>query len=242
VCIGISQFVVERLVCVNGVRRRRAVLVYNGINVAHFATPVPGALHALLGVPPATRVVFASGRAQAYKGIAVFIEAAARLESRGVRDVAFAYCGDGPDLDSFRRLAAARGLRTFHFLGRRDDMPRLLGSAAVAVAPALWEEAFGLTVVEAMAAGVPVVATAVGGVPELVEAGRSGLLVPPGEAAALADAIGRLLDDPSLRAALAAGGREAARRFDFDMAVQRLAEVLVARLPAARPTRGAAPR
>jgi glycosyltransferase involved in cell wall biosynthesis len=238
--IGISRFVVNRLVRVNGVPAARATLVYNGIEPERFAHAAPGALAALVGVPPGTRVVLATGRAQPYKGIPVFIEAAARLEAEGPPDVAFAYCGDGPALAQFRDLAAERGLRRFHFLGRRDDVPRWLGSAALAVVPATWDEAFGLTVVEAMAAGVPVVATRVGAIPEVVEDGVTGVLVAPGDADALARAIAALLADPSRAARLANGARAAVReRFIITRTTQQLADVLVERVPAL--TRVAAP-
>lgn len=225
--IGISQYVVERLRTINGVAAERTRLVYNGIELSRFEHAERGALHELLQLPRATRVVFVSGRAQPYKGIPEVIAAAAALERRGARDLAFVYCGDGPALPEFRRLAVEQGVRNFHFLGRRSDVPRLLGSATVAVAPSVWAEAFGLTVVEAMAAGAPVVATAVGGVPEIIRDGVTGVLVPPGNADALASAIAGLLDDAPRRERLAAAARgDVAERFTLQRVVDDLTAVL----------------
>jgi glycosyltransferase involved in cell wall biosynthesis len=232
--IGISRFVTDRLREVNGAPAERIRLVYNGIDVNRFAARPDAALHTLLGVRRDTPVVFTSSRAQAYKGIPVLIEAAARLAAGG-RDVAFAYCGDGPALEDLRRLAAARGVTNFHFLGRRDDVPDLLGAATVAAVPAVWAEAFGLSVVEAMAAGVPVVASRTGAIPELIADGETGLLVPPGDAPALAEALGRLLDDPPLRTRLATSARAVVRsRFTVEGTVAGLYAVLAELLPTLR--------
>lgn len=224
--IGVSEFVARRLVAV-GAPPRRVHRVYNGIELPRFAGGPDGYLHDQLQLPRTTRIVFAWGRAQPYKGIEVFIDAAARIEAEAVADVAFVYCGDGPAFALFQARTAERGLRRFHFLGRREDVPRLLRSVTVAVVPSVWAEAFGLTVVEAMAAGVPVVATAVGGIPEIVDDGMTGLLVPPGDAAALASAIVRLLGDPAGRAALAGrAGEMVTARFSIDQTVAGLAGVL----------------
>ena len=222
VMIGVSEFVAKRLLA-SGTPPDRTFVVYNGIPLERFAHPRAGALAAAIGVPPGAPVVFASGRSHHYKGIDTLLRAAALIERRFDQPVHVAYCGDGPALPDFRRTAEELGLRRFHFLGRRGDVPDLLGSAAVAVVPSHWAEAFGLTVVEAMAAGVPVVASAVGGIPELVDEGVTGLLVPPADPEALATAVERLLRDPAARAAMGAAGREVAhRRFAIDRVVDEL--------------------
>jgi glycosyltransferase involved in cell wall biosynthesis len=142
--------------------------------------------------------------------------------------VHFAYAGDGPALEDFRRQADTHRLRRFHFLGRRNDVPELVGSATVAVVPSLWAEAFGLTVAEAMAAGVPVVASSVGGIPELIDQGETGMLVPPGDASALAAALRELLDDPARRARMGPKARETAWvRFSHTRVADELAAVLL---------------
>jgi glycosyltransferase involved in cell wall biosynthesis len=226
--IAVSDFVADRLRRVSGTPAARTIRVYNGIDLARFTRPEGQTLQSALGLPATSRVVFGSGRAMPYKGIEVLIEAARLLEDAGLRDVHVAWAGDGP---AFARLAAKAhdvGLQRFHFLGRRDDVPALLASATVAVVPSLWAEAFGLTVVEAMAAGAPVVASATGGIPELIRPEETGLLVPPGDPVALAAAIRRLLDDAALRARLSARGREEAQsRFSLERAAEEISGVLL---------------
>jgi glycosyltransferase involved in cell wall biosynthesis len=107
-----------------------------------------------------------------------------------------------------------------HFLGYRDDVQRLL-PAFDAYALSSRREALGLSLVEAFAARLPVVATAVGGVPELVSDRLTGLLVPPDQAPALADAVALLARDPALAGALARAGRE---RFERDLTVDHMVQ------------------
>jgi glycosyltransferase involved in cell wall biosynthesis len=111
--------------------------------------------------------------------------------------------GEGPGRAELQRRIEAEGLPV-RLLGCRDDVPELLAAADVAVLSSRWE-ARSLLAQEALHAGVPLVATAVGGVPELV--GEAAELVPYGEPEALADAVQRLLEDPLRRAELAAAGR-----------------------------------
>lgn len=210
--IAVSDFVRERLIAVNGTPAARTHRIYNGIDLTRFGVMDRGRLRRELGIGEDVPVVFCAGRVQPYKGMQTLVEAAALLRGEGAGRVEVAIAGDGPYLAELRRLAQARGMESVRFLGRRTDVPALLAGATVAVVPSLWEEAFGLAVVEAMAAGVPLVATRTGGIPELVEDGRTGILVPPGDARALADALRLLLNHPSLRAALATHGQVAARR------------------------------
>lgn len=225
--IAVSKFVADRLVRINGVPAQRCFVVYNGIPLEQFDAPAPGGLARLIGVPAHVPIVFLSGRAQPYKGIETAIEAAALLEESGDTETHFVYCGDGSGLPRLRSHAEERGVRRFHFLGRRDDIPSLLGSATLAIVPSHWGEAFGLTVVEAMTAGVPVIATRVGGIPELISHNHTGILIPPRNASALAEAIRELLHDPETRARLAAAGRKDARsRFGVERVVEDLDQIL----------------
>lgn len=126
--------------------------------------------------------------------------------------------GDGGLKEDLHRRASALGLDgSVEFLGHVQDMKTFYGSIDLLVLPSIHTEGLPLVVLEAMAAGLPVVATTVGGTPEVVRDGREGLLVPPGNSAALADAIGRLLADAPLRRRL---GECARRRVvqDFSMA------------------------
>ena len=232
--VAVSGFVRERLLRVNGTPPSRTHRIYNGIDLGRFGTMDRGALHRALGLPPERPVVFCSGRVQPYKGMQTVLEAAFLLRAKGAGAVDFAFAGDGPYLDALRARAGELGLDNVHFLGRRTDVPALLAGATVAVVPSLWEEAFGLAVVEAMAAGVPLVASRTGGIPELVDDGRTGLLVPPGDARALADALRLLLDHPSLRATLSMHGQIAARRrFSLERAAVDLYALVASQLSTA---------
>jgi glycosyltransferase involved in cell wall biosynthesis len=125
--------------------------------------------------------------------------------------------GDGPDRPELERRLRGLGLtESVRLAGSRDDVPALLAAADVFVLSSRSEGA-PVSVLEAMAAGLPVVATRVGGVPELVEDGQTGFLVPPGDPAALTRVLAELLEDRALRRRLGDAGRQRARReFDLD--------------------------
>lgn len=109
-----------------------------------------------------------------------------------------------------------RGAVRFHGSLPHEDLPKVFERADIVVFPSIWDEPFGLPVIEAMAAGKPVVASAVGGVPETVEDGATGVLFPPGDVPAMIASIKRLLDNGELRQSMGAAGRRAARnRFSW---------------------------
>ena len=135
--------------------------------------------------------------------------------------------GDGPDAERVRGLAAASPAAdriTLAGFVEHSAVPAVLGSLDVLVLPSAYEE-MGSVLVEAMVAGLPVVASDVGGIPEVVEDGRTGLLVPPLDVDALAAALDRLTADPALRAALSAGARARARHYAWPRLAARVAEV-----------------
>jgi glycosyltransferase involved in cell wall biosynthesis len=164
------------------------------------------------------------------KGQRHLIEAAADLAGRGL-DFGVRFIGDGPDRDELERLAASLGVADrIEFLGlrKRAEVVALLADTDVLVAPSVptaggKREGLPVVLIEAMAAGVPVVASHLSGIPELVENDVTGLTVPPGDSRAIADGIARLAADPALRSRLAAAGRErVARDFDLDHNARRL--------------------
>ncbi|MEP7205401.1 MAG: glycosyltransferase family 4 protein [Casimicrobiaceae bacterium] len=145
------------------------------------------------------------------KGIDYLIAAIQRL---GSVDVQFVVVGDGPLRASLRRLAVDAGVQErITFVGHRDDVPRYLAAADLFVLSSRWE-ALPLTIVEAMRAGLPVIATDTGGVPELVDA-SVGRVVPIGDVDALAESIRTLCEDSSLRQELAANARARAAEARF---------------------------
>lgn len=167
----------------------------------------PGEVRADLGVTAGEPLVVSATRLHAQKDLGTLVRAAARLRSQvpGVRVVV---CGEGPERAALAGLIEALGLgETVLLAGWRDHVADDLAAASVVALSSTWEGS-PLAVAEAMYLGRPVVATAVGAVPELVEHGRTGLLVPPGDPGALAGALAELLGDPARAEAMGAAGRE----------------------------------
>jgi glycosyltransferase involved in cell wall biosynthesis len=153
------------------------------------------------------------------KGIHHLLYALARLRPEGWR---LRIVGDGPELPHLQRLAARLRLpQRVEFLGLRNDVHEILRATDICVQPTL-AEAFGYTIAEAMACGCAVVASRVGGIPEVIEHGKSGLLVEPRDEAGLAAALERLIAEPPLRRSLGeAARRRVCERFNLELAVER---------------------
>jgi glycosyltransferase involved in cell wall biosynthesis len=198
--------------------------VGNGIALDRFAAPVPAR------EPGGPVVVTCVARMEPVKNHALLLEAAALLQDRG-RSFELWLVGGGEGRARCERQVAASGLAgAVRFLGYRNDIPELLGRSDIAVLTSL-KEGIPRAAVEAMAAGLPVVATRVTGTREVVRDGDTGFLVDLGEPAVLADALSRLIEDPTLRARMGARGREVARtEFDEALIVRRLERVYRASL------------
>jgi glycosyltransferase involved in cell wall biosynthesis len=203
--------------------RERVATVHNGVDTAAFALPrVPrsGPL----------RVVYV-GRVIPDKGVHVLLDAVTRLGRDGVEvtvvgrpgfDAAAPLTAYEHDLRT-RAAASAATVRFASFLDR-DALPGVLAAADVVAVPSVWPEPFGLTALEGMAAGAAVVASDVGGLPEVVT--DAGLLVAPGDDAALADALAALADDEALLATTQAAARRRAADLSWTRARARLDAVL----------------
>jgi len=155
-------------------------------------------LPAILGLPTSTPIVGFVGRLAPEKAPEMFLRMAWMLRGK-YPDVHYVFVGDGPLRRALEREAGELSFRNrLHFLGVRDDVQTLLPSLALLVMPS-HSEGMPLALMEAMAAGVAVVASSVGGIPELVAHTRTGLLVPPNDLIALSAAVAELLGDPSYR-------------------------------------------
>lgn len=165
------------------------------------------------------RKVVVVANLRAGKGHDVLIDAAA-IVLRQFPDATFELVGGGPERDNLVSRAHARGVaHAVSFVGHQDDVAARLAAGHIFVLPSR-SEAFPNAVLEAMAAGMPIVASGVGGINELIRDGRTGLLVPPGDPQALAGGICRLLIDSALAARLGAAARdEAESGFSFDRMV-----------------------
>lgn len=193
VCVSADS---ERLSAGAGIGRRRLATVCNGIDTTRFAFTGPRS-----GGP-----VVMVGRMVALKGVDTLLRAVA-LAVRETPDFRLDVAGDGPELAASRTLAAELGLdEHVRFLGMVRDVPGLLRSASAFVLPS-YSEGISLTLLEAMASGLPVVATAVGGSPEVVADGDTGLLVPARDAERLAIALLRVWRDPDAARRMGEAGR-----------------------------------
>jgi phosphatidylinositol alpha-mannosyltransferase len=193
-------------------------VIPNGADVGRFENAEPADLG-----PGAPRILFV-GRLHERKGFPTLVSAFGILAADR-DDVRLVVAGDGDDRAAIERLpAAARERVTMLGAVRNEDLPPYHAACDVFVAPSVGGESFGMILVEAMAAGLPVVASDIPGYDEVVADGIDGLLVPPRSPVSLAAAIARVLEDPSLAGRLGEAARARARRFDWSVVTEELEE------------------
>ena len=194
-----------------GVSAGKVHVIHSGVDVDRFAPRAPEeSVRAQLGLPSGVPIVGNLNHFSWWKGQTVFLEAARRYVDSGGPEARFLLVGkdtDGPEAREKVRTLGLEGRVTL--AGFRTDMPEVISLLSLTVLSSLAGEGFSGVLREAMSMGVPVVATDVGGNKESVEDGATGLLAPPGDADALARAMGRMLSDGTLAKSCAA---EAQRR------------------------------
>lgn len=212
--IACSTEVGERLVAHDGLPRERVVVVPNGIDLRRFGSVERGGVRAELGIAETVPVLAVVGRLHEAKGHADLFAALEEVRHE-TRDFRCLVIGSGDLREALEADVRQRGLtEQVRFLGQRADVPRLLAASDAMVIPSRWE-GLPIALLEAMAMRRAVVATAVGGIPDVIADGENGLLVPPGDRAALARALARLLGDADLRRRLGtAAGALVRRRYD----------------------------
>ena len=186
-------------------------VIPNGVDVGRFANAVP-----IARWQDGTPNVLFVGRHEPRKGLLHLLKAHRILRKTGTES-RLLVVGSGPQEREARRYVATRGLQGVEFLGRVSDgqKAQLFRTADVYASPATGGESFGIVLLEAMAAGTPIVCSDIHGYKGVVRRGREGLLVPPRDAKELAIAISGLLRDPALRASMGAAGRERAEEFSW---------------------------
>jgi glycosyltransferase involved in cell wall biosynthesis len=217
-----------------GLRRLRLPpleTLYHGLDRAALDAPAPsGRVREELGIPPLAPVVVTVANFRHEKGHEHLLRAA-ELVRRSVPDVRFVLVGQGPLEGQVRREAERLELGdTVIFAGYREDVLRLVAAVDVFALSSL-HEGLSIALIEAMALGKPPVVTRVGGLPELVEDRRHGLLVPPADPPALAAGIVSVLQDPALAERLGRAARRRAADFDIRTTLRRTEEVYAELVP-----------
>ena len=217
---AVSRFLRERTIESLGIRRPIEV-IYNFVDTRRFA---PRAHRGSVLAPADVPVLMHASNFRTVKNLDTLVRVFARVREQ--RRCRLVFIGDGPEKARTEDLCRELGLtRDALFLGNQDIMEELLPLADVFLLPSR-QESFGLVALEAMSAGVPVVAANVGGLPEVVADGKTGFLRDPDDAAGMAEAVLRLLGDDALRARFARAGRRlAVARFGVEEGVARYERV-----------------
>ena len=228
--LGIDRVVavseaIRRSLLAQGLPAGRVVTVHSGIDAARVAAgrrePVRGGLLRQGGFPPDALLIGTVGHLAAHKGIDRFLEAAA-IVARSQSAARFVIVGEGREDAALRDRARRLGIEPrVLFAGFRRDLPDLYAAIDLFALASVGGEGSPAVLKEAMAAGVPVVATSLDGVEEIIEDARHGFLTPPGDAAAMARALERLAQDAVLRARLTEEGRRRAAEFSIARMVEK---------------------
>jgi len=208
--------------------RLRRLLVSDGVEENRLHVIPPGVIPSLFDGPfedpfagvGKPRVLFV-GRLAPQKGVGTLVAAAGLLEDPSAQIL---LVGDGPERKALEREAKRIGVADrLHFVGfvTHERLPAVLAHADLLVLPSIYEE-LGTVLLEAMQAALPIVASKTGGIPEVIEDGVNGMLVPPGDPEALARAIDRLLADRALACRLSEGAQERVKHYDWEVLAERV--------------------
>lgn len=225
--VAVSSATADRLSVIAGLPRAAIRVIPNGIEFERFQGPAvarrAGQVRQALGCAPQTPLVLVPAALREGKGHEVLMAAFPQLKEQ-IPSIRILFAGSGEREEALRAQARPYG-EAFLFLGLCDDMPALLSACDLVVLSSL-AEALPTALMEAAAAGKPAVATRVGGTPDVVEHGRTGLLVPPNDPAALAQAMAALLAHPGRARTYGETARQRAiDRFGIDLQVKRTLEL-----------------
>jgi glycosyltransferase involved in cell wall biosynthesis len=220
-CVAVSDQVRESMLKLIGPIRDKITVICNGVDVARYQQPVDrGRVRRQLGFSSEEKLLITVGTLKEEKGHQYLIEAATKVVHR-YPNAHFLFVGDGERRSVLQAQANACGLsERIHFLGNRQDVSELLIASDVFVLPSFWE-GLSMALLEAMAAGLPIVASEVSGTVQVVAPNETGILVPPGDAQRLARAIDQVLADPTQAQAMGAAAR---RRIEEEFSARKQAD------------------
>jgi glycosyltransferase involved in cell wall biosynthesis len=218
--IAVSDEVEKAIIKDIGPIEEKIAVICNGVDMQRYQQSVDRAgVRRQLGLAENTRLIALVGTLKPQKGHHLLIEAAAFIQQ--LPDVHILFIGDGDLRAQLEAQARSAGLaERIHFLGSRSDVPELLAASDYFVLPSLWE-GLPMALIEAMASGLPIVATAVSGTQQVMISGETGLLVAPGDTQALRAAMLALLSDPARAQAMGAAAR---RRVEACFSARKQAE------------------
>lgn len=237
--VSVSNFVRSYLIDA-GIPEQQVSTVYTGVDPEQLKVDGEPSLRRELGLPDSAKLVLTVAIMRTEKGHRFTIQAAPRILA-ACPDTYFIFAGDGPLFDELKGQVAAAGLADrIRFLGLRRDIANVLASCDLFLLPTE-QEALGTAFIEAMAMGLPVVTTTVGGIVDIVEEGQTGYLVPPRDLEVLADRLGRLQADRELRLRMGeAGRRRAEALFDNEKLSHTVVETMKRAVAGGRPPPAAA--
>lgn len=200
---------VKKFFAVSNKGFQKAITVYNGIDTDIFNPQnVSEDLRNELGLKKENIVIGSIGVIEKDKGHRYLVESISRLKAEGITNVVCVICGTGPEESDLKEFVRAKGLDSeILFLGFRDDIPKVLKILDILALMSLTIESFSMAAVEAMAMEVSVIATNIGGIPEVIDDGKTGIIIPPGNVDALCEAIKYLIQNPEIRFRMGQNGR-----------------------------------
>jgi glycosyltransferase involved in cell wall biosynthesis len=199
----------------------KVLVIYNGLNISDYTLDNVVDVYKQFKIQDNKKIVFCCGRANFYKGIQILIQAADILIHKKKRDdLFFLYCGDGPDLEAFRSMIHELNLEeVFLCAGEVHNLNRILPGVDVCVSPSICQEAFGMAVIEAMAAAKPVIASRVGGMAEIIEDGVDGIYVEPFDYMSIARLIETVIDNRGLSTKIGLAAKQKVKE-KYDINIQ----------------------
>lgn len=225
--IGVSEYVSRRTRASVPISHDKIKTIYNGVNTSRFQDRSKVEARQQLGLPTEGTYITAVAMLIPEKGIQVLIEAVCRLIKGGSQKIKLLVVGEGSYRTELDMLVDKCNLGEYvEFLGRRSDVHTIFAASDIVVTPSIWDEAFGLSIAEAMAAARPVVASNVGGIPELIDSGENGLLVAPGNAAELANTLRTLIENTAQAEQMGRQGREKVLQlFNLEYQVKKIVDL-----------------